>query len=72
MRILVTGGKGMVGNYIKDIISKKYKEHTFIFLSRLDCDLTDRKKVLRYFHFYFFDYIIHLAASVGGLYKNMN
>ena len=72
MRILVTGGKGMVGNYIKDVMVEKYKEHHFTFLSRLDCDLTNRKKVLRYFHFYYFDYIIHLAASVGGLYKNMD
>ena len=35
-------------------------------------DLTDRQKVLNYFKTFQFDYIIHLAANVGGLYKNLN
>ena len=72
MKIVVTGGTGMVGSYIKDIVRVKYPEHEFKFLSRLDCELTDRKKTLLYFKTYKFDYIIHLAAAVGGLYKNMN
>ena len=72
MLVLVTGGKGMVGNYIKNIVSNQYKNHTFIFLSRSDCDLINRKAVIQYFNKKDIDYIIHLAASVGGLYKNMN
>ena len=38
MKILVTGGTGLVGNAIKSI-KDKYSEHTFIFSSRLNCDL---------------------------------
>jgi len=72
MLVLVTGGKGMVGNYIKNIVSNQYKNHTFIFLSRSDCDLINREAVIQYFNKKDIDYIIHLAASVGGLYKNMN
>jgi GDP-L-fucose synthase len=72
MRILVTGGKGMVGNYINNIVSNQYKNHTFIFLSRSDCDLINREAVIQYFNKKDIDYIIHLAASVGGLYKNMD
>jgi GDP-L-fucose synthase len=72
MRILVTGGKGMVGNYINNIVSNQYKNHTFIFLSRSDCDLISREAVIQYFNKKDIDYIIHLAASVGGLYKNMD
>ena len=72
MRILVTGGKGMVGNYINNIVSNQYKNHTLIFLSRSDCDLINREAVIQYFNKKDIDYIIHLAASVGGLYKNMD
>ena len=64
MRILVTGGRGMVGNYIKGIVFEKYKEHEFIFLSRSDCDLINREAVIQYFNKKDIDYIIHLAASV--------
>ena len=72
MKICITGGTGMVANYIKDAIKEMYSEHEFIFLSRLDCDLRRREKVLLVFSVYKFDYVIHLAAAVGGLYKNMN
>ena len=47
MRILVTG---LVGNYIKNIVSNQYKNHTFIFLSRSDCDLINREAVIQYFN----------------------
>lgn len=70
MRILVTGGSGMVGSNIKEMVDK-HKGHTFNFLSSSICDLTNRKAVLNHFKKYDYDYIIHLAASVGGLYKNM-
>lgn len=62
----------MVGNYINNIVSNQYKNHTFIFLSRSDCDLINREAVIQYFNKKDIDYIIHLAASVGGLYKNMD
>ena len=57
----------MVGNYINNIVSNQYKNHTFIFLSRSDCDLINREAVIQYFNKKDIDYIIHLAASVGGI-----
>ena len=76
MKIVVTGGTGMVGCSILNIlmsddeIMAKWEEHKFIYLSSKDLDLTDREKTLEYFKDTKPDYIIHLAANVGGLYKN--
>ena len=74
MRICVTGGNGMVGSCIKDIIHL-YPQHKFIFLHRgygnHSVELTSKMSVLTYFSNEKFDAIIHLAADVGGLYKNM-
>ena len=76
MKICVTGGKGMVGSCIQEIARKKYGDHQFFFLSRSSndihkLDLTNRKDVMDYFKNKNYDYVIHLAANVGGLYKNM-
>jgi len=76
MRICCSGGNGMIGKSIQDIVSN-YSDHTFVFLNRSlnnenSVDLTDRQEVLTYFEKNSFDYIIHLAADVGGLFKNLN
>ena len=70
MKILVTGGSGLVGNAIKTI-SSKYN-YDYIFLSSKDCDLTNYQDTYICFQQHNPDYVIHLAAYVGGLYKNMN
>ena len=70
MKILVTGGSGLVGTAIKKI--KKNYEHCFIFLSSKDCDLCNIIETHKIFEKVKPDYIIHLAAYVGGLFKNMN
>jgi len=67
--ILVTGGSGLVGNAIKTV-STNYN-FKFIFLSSTDCDLTSYSNTLYTFSTYNPDYVIHLAACVGGLFKNM-
>ena len=71
VRVIVTGGNGMIGNCIKDIVSN-YSEHEFVFTTREDMELTNYLSVINYFSSNKFDYIIHLAADVGGLYKNLN
>jgi len=71
MHIVVTGGNGMVGNCIKDIVYL-YPNHQFTFTNRNHMELTNYLSVLQYFESNKFDYIIHLAADVGGLYKNLN
>ena len=70
MKILVTGGTGLVGHGIQSIC-KDY-DHEFIFLSSKDCDLLDLKQVQKLFEKEKPDLVIHLAACVGGLFKNMN
>jgi GDP-L-fucose synthase len=70
-RILVTGGTGLVGSAIKTI-SYNYPNYEFIFMSNKDCDLTDWKQTITYFSNIKPTFVIHLAACVGGLFKNMN
>ena len=70
MIVLVTGGTGLIGNAIQSI-QNKY-EYDFIYLSSSDCDLTDLKETIKLFNKIKPDYVIHLAANVGGLFKNMN
>tara|TARA_X000000950_G_scaffold43809_1_gene49288 strand:- start:9886 stop:10860 length:975 start_codon:yes stop_codon:yes gene_type:complete len=82
MKICVTGGIGLVGNAIQKF-AKNMKQHEFYYVSRSfttdnednkgkGVDLTNAIEVEKYFETNKFDYIIHLAANVGGLYKNMN
>ena len=69
MKILVTGGTGLVGRAIQNI--KILYDHTFIFIGSTDCDLTNLSKTQDLFENVRPDYVIHLAAYVGGLFKNM-
>jgi GDP-L-fucose synthase len=68
MKILVTGGSGLVGHGIQNCKSN----HTIIFLSSKDCDLLSYNDTLALFKKEKPDCIIHLAGIVGGLFKNMN
>ena len=71
-KILVTGGSGLVGSSIKELINKYDKETTeFIFLNSKTCDLRDSIACEKLFSDGNFDIVIHLAAKVGGLYANM-
>lgn len=70
MKVLVTGSSGLVGSAIKNI-SPDYP-YEFIFVSSKDADLTDYKQTYHLFDKHKPDYVIHLAACVGGLFKNMN
>ena len=67
--ILVTGGSGLVGSAIKQCILPGY---SFIFLNSTVCDLRNFEETKKYFESCTPNYVIHLAACVGGLYKNMN
>jgi GDP-L-fucose synthase len=68
--ILITGGSGLVGHGIKSIQTNY--NYNFIFSGSKDCDLENYSQTLTYFNSIKPDYIIHLAANVGGLFKNMN
>ena len=70
MKILITGGTGLVGSALKEI-NQDY-EYEFIFLSSKDCNLTDYQQTYNCFQIHEPDYVIHCAANVGGLFKNMS
>lgn len=69
--VLVTGGTGLVGNAIKSI-RKSYPDYEFVFISSKDFDLLKMDQTMSMFKTFKPTYVIHLAACVGGLYKNMN
>lgn len=70
MKILITGGTGLVGTALQQEIDLNYYDTTF--LSSKDCDLTHYKSTYKIFKAIEPDIVIHLAANVGGLFKNMN
>ena len=69
-KILVTGGTGLIGKAVEKI-SNDY-DYKFVFVGSKDCDLTNFDETYKYFDYFKPDYVLHLAACVGGLFKNMN
>lgn len=65
-KIVVTGGSGLVGKYLK-----KYLPDA-IFLSSKDFDLTTEVGVRNMYLKYKPDIVVHLAAKVGGIIDNIN
>jgi GDP-L-fucose synthase len=81
MKILVTGGYGMLGTSLQKIIKENLKKnlkenlkenHEYIFLSSQDCDLRDEIEIESLFHKFKPNIVVHLASRVGGVYQNMN
>ena len=70
--IMVSGGNGLVGKGIEHISKHASTNYQFVFLSSKEGDLTDYHQTKQLFEKYRPDYVIHLAANVGGLYKNMS
>ncbi|PCH37536.1 NAD(P)-binding protein [Wolfiporia cocos MD-104 SS10] len=77
--ILVTGGTGLVGKAIQHVIETepegsrfgKKPGETWIFASSSEGDLRDPEQTKKLFEKYKPTHVIHLAALVGGLFKNM-
>jgi GDP-L-fucose synthase len=65
-KILVTGGSGLVGKYLKKILPEA------IYISSNDYDLTTEEGVKRMFLKHKPDTVVHLAARVGGIIDNIN
>lgn len=63
--ILVTGGSGLVGKHLQDILPDA------VFISSKDYDLTDLQQVRDMMLEYNPNVVIHLAARVGGIMDNM-
>jgi GDP-L-fucose synthase len=85
-KILVTGADGLVGNSIKSLATfkdntyifnlkdKNQKEQQFegVFVTRKDADLTSEQQVEKMFDIWQPDFVIHTAARVGGIGRNLN
>ena len=69
MSILVTGGTGLVGKALQEI---KKSNNSWFFASSKDANLKNIEETEQLFEKIKPKYVIHLAASVGGLYKNLN
>ena len=65
MKVLVTGGTGLVGKNLKDLCPD------FIYASSKDCNLLNYESSKEYIVSINPTHIIHLAAKVGGLYMNL-
>lgn len=68
MIILVTGGHGMVGKTLQEM---KKEEDEWLFPTSKEMNLMDLGNVNAYFEMWKPDFVIHLAANVGGLFKNL-
>lgn len=74
MKVLVTGGSGLVGKAIQHIVREEgeAKEgEEWIFLSSKDANLINKEETQAVFERHRPTHVIHLAAFVGGLFKNM-
>jgi GDP-L-fucose synthase len=66
MKILITGGSGLIGKHLKDILPEA------IYISSKQYDLTDLQQVRNMMNKYKPTSVIHLAARVGGIMDNIN
>lgn len=66
MKVLITGGTGMVGSAFRDIET----DHELILLGSKDCDLMNYDQTFKMFAYYKPNAVIHLAAKVGGVKGN--
>ncbi len=72
MKILLTGGSGMLGQAILRLAPLIAPDLQIIAPTRTELNLLDRVMVRRYFLVNSFDAVIHAAAKVGGIKANMS
>lgn len=66
MNVLVTGGTGLLGNALKEV------KPDWTYIGSADCNLFHKQEFSNFLLSNGpFDFVIHLAANVGGLFKNM-
>ena len=70
---LVTGGTGLVGKAIEAVVAGDSASagEKWIFASSKDADLRDKESTRAMFEKYRPTHVIHLAAMVGGLFRNL-
>ncbi|ETV93835.1 hypothetical protein H310_12188 [Aphanomyces invadans] len=71
--VLVTGGTGLVGRAVQAEVEKLSTiNETWIFVGSADADLTDLAATRRLFEMHRPTHVLHLAARVGGLFKQLH
>src|SRR5438105_6147441 len=68
-RVLVTGGTGFLGSFVVDKLNQRGCRHVFVPRSK-DYDLRDRDAIIRVYTDAKPQFVIHLAAVVGGIGAN--
>ncbi len=75
MVVLVTGGTGLVGKAIEHVVNEDRSAATeheqWVFAGSKHGDLRKREECVALFEKYNPTHVIHLAAMVGGLFKNL-
>tara|TARA_Y100001968_G_scaffold123744_1_gene112774 strand:- start:1591 stop:2511 length:921 start_codon:yes stop_codon:yes gene_type:complete len=69
MRVLLTGGTGMVGSNLKE--HKLARNHCVLSPSRKELDLSNKNQIRSYLKANCPEYIIHAAGLVGGIHANI-
>src|SRR5688572_17834659 len=69
MRVLLTGGSGMVGRNLQE--HPAAKEFEILAPRRAELDLREREAVRRYLEARRPDIVIHAAGKVGGIQANI-
>ena len=70
MRVLVTGGNGMLGRAVTKALN--LANYEVLNPTRLELNLEDRASTSKYFITHQFEAIIHCAAQVGGISANID
>lgn len=65
MSILITGGSGLIGSYLKPLLPDA------VYISSSDYDLTDHRDTIQIFEDHSPSTVIHMAAKVGGIMDNI-
>jgi GDP-L-fucose synthase len=66
MKILVTGGSGLVGSALKEMLKVYNCIDEYVFISSTDYDLTNNSQTMLCFERFKPDIVIHLASIVQG------